>query len=106
MAKVFQTKNSHEMPPTMWGPSTGAPSNGISLLTRHAITTLKCIRTAEHYSTGEHAHSALHYLLKQWVLTAKSDTQSLDLCTYPSFEAFTFPSSNPCYSQTSNLLTI
>ncbi|KIM44571.1 glycoside hydrolase family 47 protein [Hebeloma cylindrosporum] len=60
MAKVFQTKTSHGMPPTMWDPNTGAPSNG-------------------HYSTGEHAHSALHYLLKQWMLTARSDTRSLEL---------------------------
>ncbi|KAJ3517736.1 hypothetical protein NLJ89_g293 [Agrocybe chaxingu] len=32
-----------------------------------------------HYSVGEHSHTALHTLLKQWVLTAKSDRRSLDL---------------------------
>lgn len=84
MDKVFQNKFLYGMPPTMWDPNTGAPANGISFLILNAIITLKCIRTAEHYSTGGHAHSALHYL-KQWVLTAKSDTRSLDLCTHPSF---------------------
>ncbi|KAF8967669.1 glycoside hydrolase [Flammula alnicola] len=67
MTKIYESKLSHGLLPTMWDPNTGMPTNEIA----HSHPA--------HYSVGEHAHSALHYLLKQWVLTAKSDSRSLDL---------------------------
>ncbi|KAF4610815.1 hypothetical protein D9613_006916 [Agrocybe pediades] len=60
MRKMFETTTPTGMFPTMWDLDKGVPLNA-------------------HYSAGEKSHSALHYLLKQWVMTARTDRRSLDL---------------------------
>ncbi|KAF8159589.1 glycoside hydrolase family 47 protein [Crassisporium funariophilum] len=60
MTKMYNTKSTNGMLPTMWDSEAGTPTN-------------------THYSVGELADSAQQYLLKQWLLTAKSEPRSLEL---------------------------
>ena len=36
-------------------------------------------------SVGASADSAYEYMLKQWLLTGRTDTKARDLCTHPPF---------------------
>ena len=44
-----------------------------------------------HFSVGAFADSAHEYLLKQWLLTSKTETKARDLCSYSPLLANLFP---------------
>lgn len=67
---------------TKWSVTTGHPSNGTSRPWVVCMSSIHLIPVpvVDHFSVGAFADSAHEYLLKQWLLTAKSETKARDLC--------------------------
>jgi mannosyl-oligosaccharide alpha-1,2-mannosidase len=64
--------------PTKWDLELGTPTNSMSV---YINFTLNADHTAsEDYSVGAFADSAYEYLLKQWLMTGKTEAKSRDLC--------------------------
>ncbi|KAL9713657.1 hypothetical protein Ac2012v2_003268 [Leucoagaricus gongylophorus] len=62
MKLMYKVNISNGLFPTQWNIENGNPNNA-------------------HYSVGAYADSAHEYLLKQYLLTARSEPQTLELCT-------------------------
>jgi hypothetical protein len=64
--------------PTRWQMQTGLPSNGELPKSSPGTETHSAL---DQFSVGAFADSAHEYLLKQWLLTSKSEPQAKNLCT-------------------------
>lgn len=68
--------------PTRWKMNTATPSNGERVVTYVGMSA-KLI--SDQFSVGAFADSAHEYLLKQWLMTSKSESKAKDLCTHLRF---------------------
>ena len=70
--------------PTKWNMHTGRPSTGQCtgcICHNLSIMSLNDAERADRFSVGAFADSAHEYLLKQWLMTGKSENKAKDLCT-------------------------
>lgn len=79
MKLMYKFNISNGLFPTQWNIENGNPNNGrlIPLSSHKLVAEI----FSAHYSVGAYADSAHEYLLKQYLLTARSEPQTLELCT-------------------------
>ncbi len=80
---IMRDTNIHDgMFPTKWSVLSGRPTNGNfeSVLTLNLPDLRYC--PSDQFSVGAFADSAHEYLLKQWLMSGKSETKARDLCMF------------------------
>lgn len=69
--------------PTQWNIESGTPISGQLIISPFLLSLHLTPFSLAHYSVGAYADSAHEYLLKQYLLTGRSEPQILELCTLP-----------------------
>lgn len=67
--------------PTAWDIASGEPLN-CRRIRFEVLSQLIINRFSAHYSAGARADSAHEYMLKQWLLSGKSEPRGRDMCKY------------------------
>jgi hypothetical protein len=83
MEIMYNTTAPNGLFPTKWDVELGTPTNSTPFF---ALDFELCVKadhnTSEDYSVGAFADSAYEYLLKQWLMTGKTEPKSRDLCMF------------------------
>jgi mannosyl-oligosaccharide alpha-1,2-mannosidase len=83
MQIMYNTTVSSGLFPTKWDVDLGTPINSTPFYIDLCTIRKADYSVSEDYSVGAFGDSAYEYLLKQWLLTGKTEPKSRDLCNFP-----------------------